>query len=127
MNHPLLNVGFEWHDLSVGRLSFGAAGVEIELLPFEEESQSFVGYLFQLTDAESVTLNLKGQITGADLEGLEIATLKFDEDAERISGMLGFVPGSPSVGYWELSFSKARWRLLKHNCSFNPDALKRAG
>jgi hypothetical protein len=133
MNHALRNAGFEWHDLPVGRLSFGIAGVEIELLPFDEESKSFVVYLLQLTDAEAITLNLKGQFTVAELEGLEISTFTFEEDAGRISGKFGFVPGSPSAGYWELGFSNARWYLSKKvasimpNCSFNPDALKRAG
>lgn len=127
MNHPLRNAGFEWHDLSVGRLTFGAAGVEIELLPFDEESQSFVCHLLRLTDAEAISFNLNGHLTGADLEGLEISTFAFEEQTERISGTFSFIPGSPSVGYWELGFTNARWCLSKHNCSFNPDALTRAG
>jgi len=79
-------------------------------------------------DAESITLNVSGVLTAGDLEGLEVASLEFEPNAdEQISGKLGFIPGSPSVGYWELGFTKARWRLSKHNSSFNPDALTRAG
>ena len=128
MNHPLRNAGFEWHDLPVERVSFSGAGIELTLRPFDEGSQSFDGYVLQLTDVESISFNLSGRLTSSDLEGLEISTFTFDDAGpDRISGKLGFIPGSPSVGYWELNFSGARWCLSKHNHLFNPDALKRAG
>lgn len=112
MRHPLREVSFDWHDLPVGCLSFGSAGIAIELLPFSERSQSPERYRLELLDIEAITVNLTGRLAKSDLEGLEIASFTFQGDGDRISGKLGFVPGCPSLGYWELGFVNARWCLF---------------
>lgn len=113
MTHPLRKVSFEWHDLPVGRLSIDAGGVDIELRPFCEASQSFRVYVLRLSDAEALKLNVTGEFSGADLEGLEVTSFTFEGDGDRISGKLGLIPGCPSLGYWELGFVQARWYLFK--------------
>ncbi len=113
MNHPLRDVQFEWHDLPISRISIVEKGLILNLMPFNESTQHYDLVSLSLLEPESMTFDIQGQLNLKDLDGLEVYDFSFTESAPgRISGELGILPNSGTIGYWKIQFTNSIWQLV---------------
>lgn len=103
---------FQWHNLPIERISISEAHIEIVVTPYSEELRDYERFSLQISDSDSVTLDLQGTLSPADLEGLEVTSVNSTvDDARRLSGKLSCFPGT--AGLWRIQFSNAKWILEK--------------
>jgi hypothetical protein len=111
MLHPLHSLAFEWHDLSIGRVSIIDKGVVIDVLPFNDEADRYDYATLSLLEAEAVAFDFQGELSLEDLDTLEVAHLEIAESAPgRVTGTLRILPGKG--GYWAIRVTNALWRVV---------------
>ena len=100
----------EWHDLPASEIRITETGISLTVTPYNEATDSYDCRVLRITDAESISLKVAGSLSRKDLSSLEVSTFTYSvEPSERITGTLGLLPGQ--AGFWELSFTSARWEL----------------
>lgn len=107
MANLLLN-SIAWYDLPLANLSVSELGVELVVTPWIESVDAYARYALRIREAESLELDVTGELSSRDFRDLEVSKFEYTIDsAGRISGTIGILPGG--AGYWGISFANAMW------------------
>jgi hypothetical protein len=105
---PLASI--EWHDLPASEIRITEAGVSLVVTPYNQAADFYEPRVLRITDAQTISLRLVGDVSVSDLRSMEVSTFTYSiAPSGRITGTLGLAPGQ--AGYWELSFSDADWEF----------------
>lgn len=110
--HPLNSI--EWHDLPVQKLSISKNGIEVQVMPFNEDMQEndYVTLLLDGAKSMHFDFDIQGANTLNDLDSLEVHSFDYVQGADAsISGKLVFLLGWPA-SVWVIKFTNATWRLM---------------
>jgi hypothetical protein len=108
--HPLHRLWFEWHDLTVDRITITERGVTVHVRPFNDDADSYEQATLSLFDADAIEFDVQGKLSLKDFGSLEITDFDVSESSPgRITGSLGILFGG--TGYWTIRITNALWQL----------------
>lgn len=102
----------EWRGLLVSAFYIGDHGLALTVAPvFDSHGSAGIATL-QLSEADSMSVQLSGAMTPSDLGAIEIGWLAYKPSGpDQISGTIGLMPGD--AGFWQVSFTNALWELSR--------------
>lgn len=101
---------FEWHDLSVIKVSLTERGLELVVAPYDQEADREVFRCLRIVEADALSLDITGELSPRDMRSLEVSSFDYAiAPSGRMTGTLGLLPGS--AGFWKIAFMNARWSL----------------
>ncbi len=102
----------EWQDLPLVALTVAATGVQLVVSVYDENACVYVGRGLQLTEADSLSFNMTGQVSESDLGSLRISAFSYSLSPEGLlTGTISILVGSS--GFWEIAATDAQWRLAE--------------
>ena len=100
----------EWRGLAVRSINVRGNGMSLELDSVPNSLGGFSTAILDLSDADSMDLQVNGFVSPADLDELHIHWLAYTPTGSgQISGSLGLMPGR--AGFWQVAFNNAHWQL----------------
>lgn len=110
MPNALLS-SIEWHDLPVSGIRIEDSWLSLVVTPYNALADTYDARILLITDAEDFSIRMTGTLSAEDFRSMEVTTFDYSVGSSgRITGTLGLMPGQ--AGFWELSFSNARWELV---------------
>jgi hypothetical protein len=112
----------DWHDLPVSEIRISESGISLFVTPYNEASGAYEFRVLRISDAETLSINVTGSLHANDLSNLEVHSFDYAvAPSGRITGTLGLLPGQ--AGFWELSFTNAKWELADRQGSLCSELL----
>lgn len=102
----------EWRGLLVSAFCISQNGLSLTVAPcFDSHGSAGIAVL-QLSEADSISVQLSGAMAPGDFGAMEIGWLTYvPSGSDHISGTIGLMPGD--AGFWQISFTNALWELSR--------------